>query len=914
MKRLFTILTTLALLCAVSCEEQGDDNVNPNEKPAGERIASVEEQMEAIAASLPELKAAASALGNLVDALSPNNVAPATRTENNSNNGVKDQIAELEERIEELEEFIANGGANKEWLDATYATLEMYEETIALLTALQAEVDALKEHISGSTYDLFAEVDSKIESSCESMKEWINEQLSGYYNIAEVDALLSQLEASLTEDSAELRASIEELRESLQHSLGEMREEYKAAIAEAIGEYDGVITEKIASEIEAVNERIDSEIAALNKRLDDIEARLEELENAVTNLINRIQSITYVPTHEDGKARVDCHNASIEGSTMTMDFIISPKSTVADIAERYEEILSVEADIIPDFTQTVYKTVGLPVIDCTADTAKGVISVTVACDNLSDSFFTTKWSARAILTISDGNNDRNTEYIELFPRYYKQANNMIKYTTWDRKPIAVNWKHGIEELQLNTYDGEYGFLVFYFDVSVIPEDAFADCDNLTTVSLPTTITNIRTNAFMSCNGLGQIDIPEGVISIEDGAFQDCNSLTSVTIPDSVTSIGAHAFEGCHYLTSITIPDNVSSIGWWAFSACLSLSSITIPDSITSISNGAFAGCRSLASINIPGSITSIGDQAFVCCESLTSITIPDGVTTIGVDVFHGCMFERDNFTNNSSLDAVTNNYWGALLYDIIQEDGLCIDGTTAVACRRNATSITIPNSVTSIGEWAFHGCFSLTSITIPDSVTSIGESAFQDCHSLTSVTIPESVVSIGYDVFGGCTSLSEFKGRYASEDGRCIIVDGTLNSFAPAGLTEYTIPEGVTSIGEWAFHSCYSLTNITIPDGVTSIGYNAFAFCKKLANITIPENVTAIGELAFAYCENLAEVYCKPIIPPTAVCNQDNSVWKAFRDNASRRKIYVPTESVDAYKSAEGWSDYAYYIVGYDFE
>ncbi len=983
MKKLFTLFTLLAMFAVVGCNENGGDNINPNEKPTGERIASVEEQMEAIAASLPELKAAASALGNLVDALSPNNVAPATRTENNSNNGVKDQIAELEERIEELEEFIANGGANKEWLDATYATLEMYEETIALLTALQAEVDALKEHISGSTYDLFAEVDDKIESSCESMKEWINEQLSGYYNIAEVDALLSQLEASLTEDSAELRASIEELRESLQHSLGEMREEYKAAIAEAIGEYDGVITEKIASEIEAVNERIDSEIAALNKRLDDIEARLEELENAVTNLINRIQSITYVPTHEDGKARVDCHNASIEGSTMTMDFIISPKNAVADIAERYEEILTLKADI--QYTHSFDRTVNLPLIDCTADTERGVISVKVECDLLGDMFFTMIQSARVLLTISDGNNDRNTEYITLFPRYHKQADNMIMYTTYDKKPVVVNWEGegAFQDLQANTYDGDYGFLVFHSEVTSIPKRAFKDCDNLTTISLPSTVTSIKAEAFLDCDFLRQINIPESIISIgfaafdgcfslpvEDGmiyadtylvevidktqstytikegtrfinefTFSYCENLTSIIIPDSVTSIGNHAFFNCTSLTSITIHDSVTEIGnnafysclslmsislpnslnsieYNSFANCISLTSITIPDSVTEIGAGAFISCTSLASVTIPDSVTEIGERAFCDCTSLTSVTIPESVVSIGDDVFDGCTSLSEFKGGLASadgrcliIDGVLEVFIPVGLTEYTIPDGVAEIGDRTFGACRGLTSITIPDSVTSIGSGAFVYCTSLTSLTIPDSVTSIGDFAFSDCTSLTSVTIPDSVTSIGDSAFGNCSNLTNVTiGNGVTEIGEHVFSECR-------SLTSITIPNSVTSIGESAFSDCSSLTSATIGNGVTSIGEWAFSCCTSLTSITIPDSVTKIGAGAFSACESLAEIYCESLTPATITKIQTwVFIWGAFDGNALGRKIYVPTESVDAYKTANGWKEYADDIVGYDFE
>ena len=203
--------------------------------------------------------------------------------------------------------------------------------------------------------------------------------------------------------------------------------------------------------------------------------------------------------------------------------------------------------------------------------------------------------------------------------------------------------------------------------------------------------------------------------------------------------------------------------------------------------------------------------------------------------------------------------------------------------------IKFDGDVTTIGEGAFAYCSSLASVTIPDSVTTIGQYAFYSCDSLTSITIPDSVTSIGNGAFAWCSSLQEFKGKYASEDGRCLIVDGVFNSFANGcGATEYTIPDSVTTIGDDAFYCCSSLTSITIPDSVTTI-----------------------GESAFWGCGSLTSVYCKAITPPVALF--DDGYWGAFDCNAYGRKIYVPMESVNKYKSAGGWSEYADDIVGYDF-
>ena len=378
--------------------------------------------------------------------------------------------------------------------------------------------------------------------------------------------------------------------------------------------------------------------------------------------------------------------------------------------------------------------------------------------------------------------------------------------------------------------------------------------------------NIVSNTYV--DGKGVIEFDGDVTKIGYKAFYNCTSLTNITIPDSVTAIGDYAFYDCTLLTSVTIPDSVTSIGEGTFGGCSSLTSVTIPDSVTEIGDVAFSVCISLTSITIGNSVTSIGNLAFYCCTSLASVTIPDSVTSIGEWAFQEC----------TSLK-----------------------------------SVTIGNSVTEIGEGAFGYCTSLTSVTIPDSVTSIGGWAFQECTSLTSVSIGNSVTSIGDEAFGGCINLTEFKGKFASEDSRCLIVNGKLIAFAiGCRAAEYTIPDSVTEIGNSAFALCYSLNNITIPDSVTTIGKAAFLTCTRLTSITIPDSVTELGLQAFYNCTSLTSVYCKPITPPTANL-YDIEEWIAFEENAINRKIYVPAESVETYKTAEGWSNYASDIVGYNF-
>ena len=177
-------------------------------------------------------------------------------------------------------------------------------------------------------------------------------------------------------------------------------------------------------------------------------------------------------------------------------------------------------------------------------------------------------------------------------------------------------------------------------------------------------------------------------------------------------------------------------------------------------------------------------------------------------------------------------------------------------------------------------------------ITEIKEKAFFYNNNLLSITIPDSVTSIGNSAFGACDSLQEFKGKFASEDGRCLIIDGTLNAFAPAGLTEYTIPNSVTAIGEWAFSWCESLTSVTIPDSVTEIGESAFNDCSNLTSVTIPDSVTTIEGSAFSYCNSLTSV----TIPDSVTTIEDS----AFSYCNSLTSVTIPD-------SVTTIGDYAFY-------
>ena len=468
----------------------------------------------------------------------------------------------------------------------------------------------------------------------------------------------------------------------------------------------------------------------------------------------------------------------------------------------------------------------------------------------------------------------------------------------------------------------------------------------------------------------KVVIGNGVTNIGNYAFKGCSNLTSVTIPNSVKSIGEYAFWGCSGLTSITIPNSVTKIEERAFYGCESLTSVTIPNSVTSIGNYAFYWCRSLTSVTIPNSVTSIGDYAFEGCKSLKKIVNCSSLSLSKGSLGYGYIaYYADVVYNNVSIEgdfgiykdvkgnSYVCNYFGSdknitipkNVYGIADFAFYGCYGLTSVSIPNSVTSIgrasfmgtslasfIIPNSVTSIGNSAFKGCKGLNSITIPNSVTHIGGEAFEDCTSITSITIPESVTEIGNYAFEGCSRLTSLTFGVKG-----IRLGGPLGL---SNLKTLTILDGVTGIDGSVFYECSGLTTISIPNSVTWIDYNAFkrtkwydnqpdglvyaglvlykykgnmpantnivikegtksitswAFvgCSGLTSISIPNSVMSIGDGAFSGCSGLTSITSEAIIPPGLGSSSFNNVSKYI-------PVYVPANSIAQYRAANGWKEF----------
>jgi len=359
-----------------------------------------------------------------------------------------------------------------------------------------------------------------------------------------------------------------------------------------------------------------------------------------------------------------------------------------------------------------------------------------------------------------------------------------------------------------------------------------------------------------------------VTSIGMYAFSGCNAITSIVIPNSVTSLGAYAFFNCTGATSITLPSNNSftTIPDCAFQNCSSLTSITIPNNVKTIGNGAFINCTALTNITIPNKVNRIGSNSFAVSSKILPLTVKtdnayvlkcvdftsmnrtvtfstagnpsaellytwtSGTTTITLDSLGLLIVGPTNGISGTMANYTSSSlpFWNSyknMVKEIRIKEGVTNVGDYAFGSTYSAVAkITLPSTITTIGQYAFSGCNAVQSVILPDSLTTIGNYAFYYCSAITSIVIPNSVTSLGNDAFYNCT-----------------------------GITSITLPSNnsITTIPDYAFQNCSSLTSITIPNNVKTIGNGAFIYCTSLVNIIIPDSVTLLQSNAFYLSTNL---------------------------------------------------------------
>lgn len=477
---------------------------------------------------------------------------------------------------------------------------------------------------------------------------------------------------------------------------------------------------------------------------------------------------------------------------------------------------------------------------------------------------------------------------------------------------------------------------------------FANCSNLSTIVFSNDVTTIPAYAFYGCNAISSLKIPKNVINIGTDAFAGCANLANIEVESqnnmyaaidnclvdksnkriilgcknsiipsngSVTSIADNAFDGCIGLKNITIPGLISTIGNRAFANCSGLSNVAIENGTTVIGQGAFSGCTSLSSISVPQSIVEIGANTFENCsrlsyvhitdlgnwckirfanqksnpsgslylnqERLTSAIIPSTVSAISAYAFYGhselqkitiptsvtTIGENafENCTGLADVNIASIEKWCGLIFQNNKSNPLTYANN--LYCNdKLVTTLVTASTVSKIESYAFYNYSKLRSIDISNGIKAIGDSAFYNCTGLTSIEIPSNISNINSNAFEKCRYLSSITApTYVASN---IAKTCGSNSFR-------IVINGGSSINDSAFSNCSSLTSIEISNTVRSIGQLAFSGCTMLRSITIPKSVTSIGKGAFSNCYNLQSMVI-PFVGAKAGVTSSNTYQYPF--------------------------------------
>ncbi|MCR5608444.1 MAG: leucine-rich repeat protein [Lachnospiraceae bacterium] len=480
------------------------------------------------------------------------------------------------------------------------------------------------------------------------------------------------------------------------------------------------------------------------------------------------------------------------------------------------------------------------------------------------------------------------------------------------------------------------------------------------IEIPDTLTNLGDYAFSSCSSLKEIKIPDGITTIKQYTFDGCSSLTKVTLPSGLKRIERGAFDDCRALESIVIPEGTEYIGENAFSYT-GLKEITFPESLLYIGGYAFNYAK-LTTVTIPKNVTTIGTKAFDDCEMLTEINVDANneyyASRDGVLYDKSFIYLQEVPCNKKEVKVETptqiirkNAFYGSKAKTIELPDSLTTIGEQAFSYCRNVKEIVLPNSVTAIGDYAFQGCEKLEKITLPENLVDTGKSSFSYCEKLKEVVFNNKLEIIGYDAFYGCESLvtisipksvKNIRDRafdsclslesiqvdndneyYTSVDGVLYNKDKKMIITCPCKKTSIQLPEGLTTIKEYAFYHCEDLKKIdipntvntienyafyysgieelNIPEGVNKLDYGTFYGCNNLVKVTIPASVENIYTSGMENCEKLEEI---KVADNNAVYSSVDGVL--YKNNnsqllicpAAKKELKIPKETTYIYDNA----------------
>ena len=696
----------------------------------------------------------------------------------NSLTSLSAEVAKNAEAIADNAEKIAANATliskNAQDIVANGNNIEANQEAITANAALIAE-----------NKQLIAEVDAKINgTSSAANTQAIADNAKAIANNAE---LIAQNSLAINNNAAAIAqnaADIAQLQQNLATTKTEITEAYQKAIEEVVNETNGLINSKF----DTVNNRIDSEVATINNTINALTARVTTLENEVAaikqqiakilsdiadmkediaNLLARIQSVSYVPKYSDGNATMDYGTKTAE-----FDFLISPKSAVAELAKVWNSALSVKAV----YTQTrAVEFINLPITEFVADNSNGVISIKVSGTNLSNAFYTDQQDAKAMLQISDGNSSLTSEYISMTPNFNIQFEDLqvkaICCKNWDTNndgELSYAEAAAVESIgtafEKNANIVAFTELKYFMGISSIPNSAFIDCSSLWKIVIPQGVTNIESSAFKNCTSLTTVIFETTIIEQISGgfnesdcygAFANCTEIRSITIPKSVQIIEPAAFLGCSKLNSVVFENGsmlkeiqggyYDSYSYGVFTDCISLTSISIPANLEKLGAATFLGCSKLSTVEFEGEskLIEIGGGwvngtawcyyyphgAFQSCTSLSHIEIPQNCKTIQYAAFYGCSnLQSVEFAEHSKLESIKGAYYKHNIKGYLGAFAYC----------SKLSSIVLPSNLNEIGTHAFYGCTNLSSI-------------------YCSAIIPPAIKTEGYNS-GSATPYSPFEG------------------------------------------------------------------------------------------------------------------------------------------------------------
>lgn len=467
-------------------------------------------------------------------------------------------------------------------------------------------------------------------------------------------------------------------------------------------------------------------------------------------------------------------------------------------------------------------------------------------------------------------------------------------------------------------------------VAFIGNKVFDNCKNLKSIRIPSSVRSIGEFAFRSCVSLVDAEFSEGIIELGDLAFNDCSSLEVIHLPNSITHFGFGMFQMCTSLREVYMGDGIEYIDDYRenyaagiFNFCNNLEYVKLSRNLRKIPNNTFATCGNLRKVEMFDKIESIGVSAFAGCVSLESLYIPSSITFINNYAFNNCykfdvyvddikVLTNMEYPSLASGDESIMNHTKDLYIDgmlttelVIPDDVYSIKDYTFWGAT-NITNVIFGDNVSSIGCGAF--CYSgLRELTLPDTITSVGEYAFSDCENLKTVTIEASITTLPNYLFEGCDMLCSVTMSNSVQTMGFACFSGCLN------LSDIVLSTSITEISTKAFSGCDSLKSVKLHEGIASICKDAFRSCGILESVDLPSTLTRIEAFAFDGCPNLRSVYCRSAQPPKAI-DYLYYGWKALDNNASGRKIFVPIGSSSDYKSAYGWKSYAASIEEYDFQ